>query len=137
MNIKEFRKNLVNKLKKLNEGGVEIAPNPVKTPTKPTKRPNPLQPPKTAPDTKPKAKIKENEKEVLDKIVKRYTKKELNEMGGPVPKADINISYVGAPDNINDEKVERCKKEIQNSVSKILKDIFGVPVNFVNVKFNS
>jgi len=60
----------------------------------------------------------------------------LNEIGGPVPKADININYVGAPANINDEKIYRCVSETEEAVKAILKDVFRLPISFVNVKFN-
>jgi hypothetical protein len=63
-------------------------------------------------------------------------KTSLNEMGGPVPIADIKIEYVGAPDNIDDEKINRCMVEAKEAVRAVLKDVFGVPVNIVKVSFN-
>ncbi len=68
--------------------------------------------------------------------IKRIDENELNEIVGPVPTADINITYVGAPNNINDEKIYRCVSEAEEAVKAVLKDVFGVPINFVKVKFN-
>lgn len=95
------------------------------------------------PDVKPKPKNKINEDEIVNKITSRFNnlkkslnEKSLNEMGGPVPKATINIEYVGAPNNINDEKIQRCTTEVKQKVEETLKNIFNVPINIVTVKFN-
>ena len=69
-------------------------------------------------------------------INENIDKTSLNEFGGPAPKADIKIEYIGAPDNIDDEKINRCMVEAQEAVKAVLKDVFGVPVNIVKVSFN-
>jgi hypothetical protein len=63
-------------------------------------------------------------------------KHKLNEMGGPIPKADIRITYFGAPNNIDDDKINRCVSEVKQKVDEILKNVFNVPINFVKVSFN-
>ena len=70
----------------------------------------------------------------LKKITNESMK--INELGGPVPKADIDITYVGAPNNIDDDKIIQSTSQIKQAVEKILYDVFKVPINLVKVKFN-
>jgi hypothetical protein len=86
-------------------------------------------------EPRPKA-MNENEQEIIKQIISRYkSKKPINEFGGPIPKADINIEYTGAPLNVNAEKIAQVKERIQKDVDTILRDVFQIPYSRTNVKF--
>jgi len=89
------------------------------------------------PNVKPRPKaMNENEQEIIKQIISRYkSKKPINEFGGPIPKADINVEYTGAPLNVNAEKIAQVKERIQKDVDTILRDVFQIPYSRTNVKF--
>jgi hypothetical protein len=93
-------------------------------------------------EAKRKQIVADKEKAIIENFgktfnkIKRVDENILNEIGGPIPNADVRITYVGAPNNVDEDKIDRCVSEIKQKVTETLKDVFNVPINLVKVSFN-